>query len=296
MRIMWIDDEPDNLQYFQENLLGRGYECEHYANNDDALEALRRGYPFDLIIQDIMRPPGSCLASDHVSARGSGIAFYEKYIRSLRPNTPVLFFSAVVSIDLVHKIEDFPNCKMLSKPARAENILNLIDQIFAEEAEKIYDFEAPKESSFQLVRIDFSTVNRELLAYLAKHPNSVHDLSPRKFEELIASIFSDLGYEVVLTPKTRDGGVDIYAIQRDNVGELLYVIECKKYSPSRSVGVEQIRSLYGVKNAKGASAAILVTTSFFTEPAKTFQKSLKYEVSLRDYDNVKNWLRKYNKN
>ena len=43
-------------------------------------------------------------------------------------------------------------------------------------------------------------------------------MSPRGFEELVAEMLSRLGYEVTLTPASRDGGKDIYAARRDHLG------------------------------------------------------------------------------
>ena len=47
------------------------------------------------------------------------------------------------------------------------------------------------------------------------HPELMRNLSPRKFEELVAELFSDMGYEVVLTPATRDGGFDFKAFRKE---------------------------------------------------------------------------------
>lgn len=60
-------------------------------------------------------------------------------------------------------------------------------------------------------------INTELKRYLNKHPEKLYDLSPRKFEELIAAILEDLGFEVELTQATRDGGSDIIANIRNAV-------------------------------------------------------------------------------
>jgi DNA-binding transcriptional regulator/RsmH inhibitor MraZ len=47
--------------------------------------------------------------------------------------------------------------------------------------------------------------------YFRKHPEKLYDISPRDFEKLVAEILRDMGFDVVLTKVTRDGGVDIYA-------------------------------------------------------------------------------------
>jgi HJR/Mrr/RecB family endonuclease len=107
-----------------------------------------------------------------------------------------------------------------------------------------------------------------LVRFLATHPDQLYSLNPRKFEELVEAIFRDFGYDVILTPKPRDGGFDVRAIRKDSVGTLLYLIECKRFSPHRPVGPEIIRSLYGVVEQQRASCGLLVTTSRFTKGAK----------------------------
>jgi restriction system protein len=61
----------------------------------------------------------------------------------------------------------------------------------------------------------FTSIEREVLAYFGRHPELLHSLPPRKFEEVIASVFRQGGFEVELTPETRDGGIDIIAVRRD---------------------------------------------------------------------------------
>jgi HJR/Mrr/RecB family endonuclease len=143
------------------------------------------------------------------------------------------------------------------------------------------------------VKIDLASVNEELLKFLAANPHKLHTLEPRRFEELIRDIFRDFGYEVLLTPPSRDGGFDIRAIKKDSVGMLLYLIECKRYAPERPVGVDVVRGLYGVTNAEGASCGIVATTSRFTRDAREFADKIKYKMSLRDYNDLVGWLKQY---
>jgi hypothetical protein len=143
------------------------------------------------------------------------------------------------------------------------------------------------------VTIELGTVNEALIRYLAEHPPGLYELEPRRFEELIAELFRDLGYEVLLTPRTRDGGIDIRAIRKDSVGTLLYLIECKRYRAARPVGVEMVRSLYGVTLAERASCGVLATTSRFTKDAQEFADRFRFQLSLRDYADLVQWLQQY---
>jgi hypothetical protein len=142
-------------------------------------------------------------------------------------------------------------------------------------------------------RLEILSVNEELIKYLAKRPEMLYELDPRKFEELVAHIFQNQGFDVTLTPKTRDGGRDIQAVSKNSLGNMLYLIECKRYKSSNKVGVEFVRSLYGVKQSERATKGILVTTSSFTKDALNFASPLQYELSLRDYEGLKEWLNDY---
>ncbi|MFH2064534.1 MAG: restriction endonuclease [Pseudomonadota bacterium] len=136
-------------------------------------------------------------------------------------------------------------------------------------------------------------INTELKRYLNKHPEKLYDLSPRKFEELIASILEDLGFEVELTQATRDGGSDIIAYIRNAVCEYLTLVECKKYAPENKVGVGIIRQVTGVHHIKRATKSIIVTTSFFSPDAINEAKAFENQLDLKDYEAIKNWLKKY---
>jgi restriction endonuclease Mrr len=133
-------------------------------------------------------------------------------------------------------------------------------------------------------------VNDALIDELRRHPHLMRELQPRRFEELVAEMFERRGCKVRLTPATRDGGVDIYAVEQHAFGESLYLIECKRYKENRKVGVEPVRGLYAVTESERATRGILVTTSFFTKDAIAFASPLEYRIALRDFDSLRQWL------
>jgi restriction endonuclease Mrr len=143
------------------------------------------------------------------------------------------------------------------------------------------------------LQIDLNEVNEELIAHLAKHPEYMRQMDSRKFELLIADIFKRKGYDVTLTPKTRDGGKDIIALYKSPFGHQLFIVECKKYRENLKVGVEIVRGLYGVKVAENYNQAILVTTSTFSKPAKDFVRPLKFQLQLKDYNDIRQWCEDY---
>ena len=140
--------------------------------------------------------------------------------------------------------------------------------------------------------VDVQSVTDDLLSQAYANPKLLYEITPRRFEEFVAELLNRLGYEITLTPASRDGGKDIYAAKKDDLGSFLYVVECKQYSPDNRVGVGLIRELNGVVQAERATAGILATTSFFTKGAKEFQARLSNQISLKDYLGIQEWLSK----
>ncbi len=138
--------------------------------------------------------------------------------------------------------------------------------------------------------IDVTTANSEIMRLLQKEPDLAWSLPPRKFEEIVAEILDKQGYEIELTPASGDGGFDIFAARQDGLGKFLYLVECKRYVPPNKVGVEIVRSLYGVIQTKRATAGAIVSTSFFTAGAKDFQREVQHQLHLHDYLVLQKWI------
>ena len=90
------------------------------------------------------------------------------------------------------------------------------------------------------------------------------------FEKFVREYLSKMGLdEVVVTQRTRDGGVDLKAVRR-GIGDFSdsditnYYIQARRTDPSYSIGASKIRELKGAfQSGKG----IFITTSKFTGPA-----------------------------
>jgi len=137
----------------------------------------------------------------------------------------------------------------------------------------------------------FSSVEREILAYFGRHPELMYSLPPRKFEELVAAVFKQSGFDVELTPETRDGGIDIIAVRNDRlIGRALHFIECKRYLPHNTVGIGVVQRLLGVVEQHRATKGVVVTTSSFSRDAKEVAASTCHRLELNEYQRVSAWL------
>lgn len=128
-----------------------------------------------------------------------------------------------------------------------------------------------------------SFISDDLLALVATDSAAVFEFSARQFEELMAELFARQGYEVELTPRSGDGGKDLYIATHTDLGSFLCLVECKRHAPHRPVGVDLVRHLYGVVEAERATSGILATTSRFTKGAQEFQEKFQARLSLKDY-------------
>jgi len=181
----------------------------------------------------------------------------------------------LVEIKALHK---------LRHPVRAQKLADLLGL-------DVVGIDAPESGIIEVVH----KCDAELMRHLAKHPDDIWKVTSDRFERIIAEIMHGFGYEVELTQKTRDGGKDIIAVKKDNLGvPTRYIVECKRYSPSRPIRVEMVRALYGVKQEQRADHAILATTSYFTQDAVKFCRSpAVWNLHPRDFDAIKEWMKLY---
>lgn len=93
-------------------------------------------------------------------------------------------------------------------------------------------------------------------------------LSPEEFEYLIASLYRGLGYEVWVTKKSGDGGVDVEATRTQPGARESAVIQCKRYV--NTVGVSAVRELRGVVAQRQANKGVVIATGGFTRAARVF--------------------------
>jgi len=118
--------------------------------------------------------------------------------------------------------------------------------------------------------IEVGGLRLDLIQKIWLEPRLMRAIDPRSFEQFVAYLVDLLGFkDVIVTPRSGDGGQDIFA--RYEVGGLstTFAFECKRYKETNKVGVETIRTLLGsVVAGNKANKGVLVTTSSFTKGAK----------------------------
>ena len=170
---------------------------------------------------------------------------------------------------------------------------NEISQVLSGEAHTLdYKSQDPEEFESPIIQLEFSKISEDLTAHLLSNPKAMFEMSPRKFEELVAYIMEKHGYEVTLTQQSRDGGIDIFALKNEGFGNILTIVDCKKYSETNPVGIAAVRSMYGTLQIESASHGMIATTSRFTRDASNLAQEYNYQLSLKDHADILQWIQK----
>ncbi len=143
-----------------------------------------------------------------------------------------------------------------------------------------------------LVTEDTSDVYDELYSHFVNNPDDLHKLHWREFEILLFRIFQNHGYRAILGPGRGDEGVDIHLWQEDPLGDVLTVVQAKKYAPHRQIGQPDVAALYGVANVENASKALFVTTSDYAPVAKRFAARTSGVLELAEKEVIVDWCGK----
>lgn len=242
-------------------------------------------------IQDIFRPDSS---HEIIPA---GITFYNLIINQFTPTAKTVFHSgrlydAKNFLELVKTSNS--KIRIIQKPASIEELRDSLSWLIKKDN---------KDSSGEDRNLTHETSHHiellnppweEVCKYLAQHPNYLHKINPRKFEMLIAEIFRSYGWDVELTAQTRDGGYDIVAVRQILPTQLRVLVEAKRWSPNKPIGVQVVRSLYGLRAVESFSQVILATSTYVSEPAKRqFERVVPWELDFIERDAILDWCKTY---
>jgi len=124
----------------------------------------------------------------------------------------------------------------------------------------------------------------------------ISNINPYDFQDLIAALLRAMGYYTpFISPKGKDGGIDVVAFQ-DPLGAKAPRIKVQvKHRPNSSIAVDEIRSLIGLLNKEG-DIGLFVTSGRFTTDAERFSRDSHLHVKLIDGDTfIGLWIDFYSK-
>lgn len=158
------------------------------------------------------------------------------------------------------------------------------------------DIEIEEEQKSSLIMID--KLPLKVISMILQNPQEVRNITPRQFEEFIADLLSQLGFSnVILTPRSGDGGKDIIASRSISGIPISLYFECKKYADGNKIQLETLRALLGTMahDARSVNKGVLVTTSSFTRGCNKFIME-ESRLDGKDYQGILGWINEINKN
>lgn len=103
----------------------------------------------------------------------------------------------------------------------------------------------------------------ELSRYLVANFDTRYRIHPKKFEDVIGGIFADFDYKVRVTSYSRDEGIDIAILDKQD--NTTIGVQVKRYKGR--IKAENIRSFAGALILKGITQGVYVTTSEYQKGA-----------------------------
>lgn len=161
-----------------------------------------------------------------------------------------------------------------------------LDSILLDTINNLSKLEHPKTSS--LVRLEL--IDSALYQALISNPNLLKSLNWRVFEKLLEDILNTFGYVVELQQGTKDGGIDLIAVKKDDfLGEHRYLLQAKRYD--NKVGVEPVRQLLFLHSHFRATKSCLACTATFTKGAWELAHQYRWQLELKDILGLTGWLK-----
>lgn len=90
--------------------------------------------------------------------------------------------------------------------------------------------------------------------------DNINSLSGNEFEEFLYYLFLNMGFEVILTPKSHDYGADLILKTRNKT----IVVQSKLYH-NHTIGISSVQEVYSSIKYYNADLGIVVTNSKFSK-------------------------------
>lgn len=124
--------------------------------------------------------------------------------------------------------------------------------------------------------------------------DKLYSVDPFRFEYIVAELLEKMGYgELTVTKKSGDGGIDAI-VNEDKLGLDKILIQAKRYKAENIINEKTVRDFLGALAAEQVQKGIIVTTSMFSDKAKTTARQSDKKIVLIDGSKLAFLLIEYN--
>ena len=138
-------------------------------------------------------------------------------------------------------------------------------------SDKISEYERFAQEEKQRVELETKRREEELerLMRKAKTLSGLKRIKPENFEFVVASLYLALGYQVYVTPRSGDRGIDLVATKQNKKT----AFQCKRYNKN-IIPEQMVREFYG-SFVDDFDEGIFITSSAFTSAAENWAERRK---------------------
>lgn len=134
---------------------------------------------------------------------------------------------------------------------------------------------ALKEPEKYEASVIIKSVHRALIEKIVDNPKFLDGVDWRTFERLMANVFEGIGFDVVLTPPSKDGGKDIVLCCMSRGTKKKYFIELKHWPSGDKVSDRHVQK-FEIIVSQNADAGLLLSTSGFTKSVTKIKRNKVY--------------------
>lgn len=150
-------------------------------------------------------------------------------------------------------------------------------------------------SPYTIVLVRTIEACRQLLSDIATFPDLLRVIADQRFEELIATLLHDLGFEdIVLTPVRKDGGKDVIASHFNPASgyKEVYLFECKHWVAGNKVTLKLVTKLQNIVKKDQATGGVIVAWGGFGPTVLEQQVELQRKnIHLKGEEDIVGWIR-----
>ncbi len=110
------------------------------------------------------------------------------------------------------------------------------------------------------VRDIVEAMSHVLAVKVAQDPAALDHIEWRMLEHLLFRVFSGLGFNVTLTPESKDGGKDLILACTVDTRDRSYIVEVKHWRSGQRVGANAVRSFLHVIGRERRDGGIYLST------------------------------------
>lgn len=140
--------------------------------------------------------------------------------------------------------------------------------------------------------VAYSSINKDLATELLQ---KVLEQTPIFFEHLVLDLLRAMGYgtSAQATPFVHDDGID-GIIYEDQLGLGRIYVQAKRYVAGNNVGRPAVQQFSGALDGRHATKGIFITTSDYTEEAKSYVRTLPKSIVLINGEDLAQFMIEYN--